>query len=85
MGRLVFLLMLGALAVGAAVWAARILSGKGEVKRLRERYLRETGLPLGLAYDRLERHLERLIAERPGKSMAWYLRGALTELERDRR
>ncbi len=84
-GRIVFLVILVALLVGAGVWAANVLSRKGEVKGLRERYLRETGLPLGLAYDRLERHLERMMQAQPGKSMAFYLRSALAELERDRR
>jgi hypothetical protein len=81
----IFVGLLLALIVWALFWAVRVWRGKGEVKRLRARYLRETGLPLDQAYGSLERHLERLMKEHPGRSMEWYLRCVLAELKRDRR
>jgi hypothetical protein len=85
MGRGVFVGFLLLLCALFGLWAYRVWSGKGEVRRLREEYLLKTGLPLGQAYDALERHLERMISERPGMTMSFYLRTALAELKRDRR
>lgn len=84
-GRWAFFGALGLALLVAVVWALRLFLGKGQVKQLREQYLRETGLPLGEAYSALERHLERAMARRPGRPMEWYLRDALKELRRDRR
>ncbi len=85
MGRSVFIGFVLLLVALFALWAYRVWSGRGEVKRLREAYLHRTGLPLGPAYDALERHLERMMKQRPGRSMREYLRAALAELQRDRR
>jgi hypothetical protein len=81
----IFVGLLLALIVWGLVWSVRVWKGRGEVKRLRARYIRETGLPLDQAYGSLERHLERLMKEHPGRSMEWYLRCILAELKRDRR
>ncbi len=83
--RWVFFGLLGAAVIAGLVWAVRVWSGKGEVKRLREQYLHKTGLPLDLAYESMERQLERVMKKHPGRSMKWYLRTLLAELKRDRR
>ena len=83
--RWVFFGLLGVAVMAALVWVVRVWSGKGEVKRLRERYLRETGLPLDQAYGSMERQLERVMKAHPGRSMEWYLRSILAGLKRDRR
>jgi hypothetical protein len=81
----IFVGVLLALIVWSLVRTRRDPGGNGEVKRLRARYIREVGLPPDHAYGSLERHLERLMKENPGRSMEWYLGYILAELKRDRR
>jgi hypothetical protein len=85
MGRLFFFTLLAVALVAAVLWARRVWSGQGQISKLRRLYLQETGLPLDQAYGSLERHLERLMHEQPGRPMEFYLRTILAELRRDRR
>lgn len=84
-GKVVFLTLVVAGLIAATIWAFRIYSGQGEVKRLRDEYARLVGLPPARAYDSLERRIEVLMKDQPGRSMEFYLRSIINELKRDRR
>ena len=84
-GTWVFLGGVGLALIAGLVWAWRIYSGKGEVKRLRQEYARLIGQPPARAYDSLERRIEALMKAQPGRSMTYYLQTIVNELKRDRR
>jgi predicted RNase H-related nuclease YkuK (DUF458 family) len=58
---------------------------RGRVRRLRETYLRETQLSYDQAYGLMETQLERLMREKPGRGIEWYLEHLIADLRRDRR
>lgn len=84
-GRTVFLALVALAVIAGIVWAVRVYTGVGEVKRLRQEYARLMGLPPAVAYESMERRIEVLMRTHPGKSMAFYLRYLIDELRRDKR
>lgn len=57
---------------------------RSTLEQLVVEYRKRTGLPAHLAADSLDAQVERLRKRTPGKTLEWYVRRALQELEKDR-